>query len=264
MGSGIYQIRNTLNGNRYIGSAVDTQQRWQQHLSMLRHEKHYNKYLQRAFDKYSEALFTFNVLEQVEDTKQLIPREQHYLDTLEPEYNICPTAGSSLGVPCNVEARAKQSAAKIGKQNSFYGKHHSEETRARQSAANIGKRDSAETRAKKSAALTGERNPMYGRTGKRSPNYGKHHSAETRAKIGAANSGERHYLYGKHLSDVTRAKISVANIGKHRNAETRAKMGRPMNGEQNPMYGKHHSKETKHKISKALKASWRRKYAEER
>ena len=262
MNSGIYQIKNTINGKCYIGSAVNLQQRLATHLSMLRHRNHYNIYLQRAFDKDDEEAFIFEVLEDVEP-ENLIKREQYYFDTLNPEYNISPTAGSTFGVPCSAEARARQSAAKMGERNPFYGRHHSEETRARQSAALTGKHPNAKTLTKMSAATTGERNPMYGRTGERNPNYGKHRSAETCAKISAANSGERHPNYGKSPSAETRTRQSKAMIGRHPSAETRAKMGRPMNDERNPMYGKYHSATTRAKISAAQKAYWRRKRAED-
>ena len=260
--SGIYQIKNTLNSKCYIGSAVNLKKRWRDHLRDLRRGEHFNHHLQVAFDKCEEEAFVFEILEDIEP-ENLIEREQYYFDTLNPEYNVAPIAGSTLGVLCSIETRAKISASKTGERNPFYGKHHSEETRARQSAANTGRHFSAATRAKMSAAQTGERNPMYGRTGERNPNYGKHRSAETRAKISMAVSGERHPNYGKSPSAETRARQSKAMIGRHPSAETCAKMGRPMNGEQNPMYGKHHSEETKLKIGKALKASWRRKHAED-
>jgi len=221
MASGIYQIKNTLNGNRYIGSAADLRRRWQQHLSALRHSQHHNRHLQRAFDKYGEEAFIFEVLEEDIEPENLIEREQHYFDTLEPAYNTSPTAGSQLGMRRTDETRAKISAANTGKRHPFYGKHHSAETLAKMSAAltgkrhpNYGKHPSEKTLAKMRAANSGERHSMYG----------KHHSAETIAKIRAANTGERHPFYGKHHSAETLAKMRAANIGKHHSEETKRKM----------------------------------------
>ena len=111
--SGIYEIRNRVNGKRYVGSAVNLLRRQSQHLSALRRGSHYNQHLQRAFDKHGEATFAFTVLEHLR-SKDLIEREQQYLDMLSPEYNISPTAGSPLGVRHTLETRRKISKAKKG------------------------------------------------------------------------------------------------------------------------------------------------------
>lgn len=276
MSSGIYQIRNTLNDKCYIGSAVNLQRRWSLHLAALCCGQHRNSHLQRAFDKYGEATFSFIILEDVKDPEMLIKREQFYLDTLLPEYNIAPTAGSKLGVRCTEETKQKISVANtgklIGKRNPMYGKHHSAvikqkiseatagerhpnygkhhsvKTLAKMSAAKIGKRPSEKTLAKMSAANIGERNP----------NYGKHPSEDTLEKMSAAKIGERNPFYGKHHSAMTLAKISVANTDKHPSKEARAKRSAAMTGERHPFYGKHHSDETKRKMSIAMKAYWRR------
>jgi len=193
MASGIYQIKNTLNGKCYIGSAVDIQRRWRDHLSALRRGQHCNGHLQRSFEKYSEDAFMFAVLEQVEDTSQLIIREQHYLDTLKPEYNISPTAGSSLGVRRTEETRQKVSESKTGERNPSYGKH-----------------PSAATRTKQSAAQAGERNH----------NYGKHRSIATKQKISNTkkntNMGEQNSFYGEHHSEETKRKMSIAQKARRR------------------------------------------------
>jgi len=135
MDSGIYQIENQVNGNRYIGSAVNVRRRWSQHLSDLRHTKHCNPHLQAAFDKYSESAFAFFILEYIEDSAQLLVREQYFLDMLNPEYNILPTAGSALGCHRSLAARRKDSEAKRGERNPNYGKPRSEETRKNLSKA---------------------------------------------------------------------------------------------------------------------------------
>lgn len=185
MNSGIYQIRNQISGNRYIGSAIDLRKRWQRHLAALHCGQHHNPHLQSAFDKYGEEAFIFEILKYVAP-KNLIEYEQYYFDLLKPEYNIALIAGSLFGFRHTDEALAKMSAAKTGERHPMYGKRHS-----------------TETLAKMSEALTGERNPMYGNTGERHYNYGKHLSEETRAKIGAAHIGKRH-------SAATKRKMSIA------------------------------------------------------
>ena len=84
--SGIYQIRNQQNNKCYVGSAVNMYQRYHRHLHDLRHSKHHSIVLQRAFDKYGEDAFNFDILELVEGDLRIV--EQTYLDELNPEYNM--------------------------------------------------------------------------------------------------------------------------------------------------------------------------------
>lgn len=243
MSSGIYQIKNQINGNRYVGSAVNLAQRWRAHLSRLGRGQHKNEHLQRAYDKYGKEAFSFSVLEDVKDVSQLIPCEQHSLDTLKPEYNIAPIAGSQLGLCHSLETRRKLSEGAKGRRSNFFGKHHSDEAKR-----------------KLSEAVMGERNP----------NFGKPLSAETRRKIGEAQKGERGNMYGRHHGDETRAKISKALKGRLLSEETKQKLREvwtperrqaqsdARSGEQNPMYGKHHSENTRLKMRRSHKARQRR------
>ena len=227
MASGIYQIENQINGKRYIGSAVNIRYRWVRHLNDLRRGEHHNRHLQRAFNKYGEATFVFKVLEETK-LESLIGREQRYFDTLNPEYNISPTAGSSLGVRYTEETRAKMRVTHMGERSPNYGKFGEQHPM-------YGKRHSAETRAKMSKAHTGERNH----------NYGKHPSEETLAKMRAAQAGKRHFMYGKHHSAETLKRMRAAKL-----AERNPNYGKT--GEQSPNYGKHLSAETRAKISVTL------------
>jgi group I intron endonuclease len=155
MEAGIYSITNTTNGYRYVGSAVNLNKRWNLHRHDLRHGVHGNGHLQHAFDKYGEDAFTFDVLE-VCEIPALIPREQWWLDTAQPEYNICRIAGSPLGRACaeathrklskahkgirhSPEACRHMSEAHKGRPNGWKGKRHTEETRRKQSLAHKGR-----------------------------------------------------------------------------------------------------------------------------
>ena len=111
MKSGIYKITCTANGRFYVGSAVDLAKRKRDHFSYLKRGTHGNQHLQNAYNKYGRKAFKFAVLEHVADVEALIDREQHYIDTLEPEFNICKVAGSQLGVKRTEEVRAKMSKA---------------------------------------------------------------------------------------------------------------------------------------------------------
>lgn len=184
--SGIYQIENRTNGKRYVGSAANLVKRWRQHLQALRRGDHHNRHLQRAFDKHGEDAFEVSLLAPVENRLQLIPREQHYLDTLNPEYNILPTAGSSLGLRYTEETCRKLSAA-------LTGRSLTPEHRRKLSEAQKGKRLTEDHRRKLSEAKKAERHP----------NYGKPRSKQTRRKISESKRG-------KPVSAEHRAKLSEA------------------------------------------------------
>jgi group I intron endonuclease len=70
--------------------------------------------------------FTLEILEYC-DLSDTIKREQHYLDLLNPEYNILKTAGSNLGYKHTEETLARMSKAALGRK-------HTEETIAKISA----------------------------------------------------------------------------------------------------------------------------------
>lgn len=94
--SGIYKITCVPSAKIYIGSAVGIKTRWSLHKSQLYKESHHNIYLQRAWNKYGEGNFCFEIVELC-GIPELISREQYYIDTLNPDFNICRVAGSNLG-----------------------------------------------------------------------------------------------------------------------------------------------------------------------
>lgn len=100
---GIYRIRNSQNEKIYVGSAAELRKRWRTHKSRLERGVHHSPKLQAAWKKYGAEAFVFEVIEYVEPA-QLRRREQYYLDTLQPFYNISPTAGR---VTFTDEARAR-------------------------------------------------------------------------------------------------------------------------------------------------------------
>lgn len=135
--SGIYQIWNTVNSKIYIGSSVYIKSRWCVHKSQLRNNKHPNKHLQAAWNKYGEEAFKFKTIMFCEP-EQLLEHEQDWIDAMEPEYNIAPTAGSPLGIKHTEETKRKMSEVRKGKKYRL-GKKHSEETRRKLSEVHKGK-----------------------------------------------------------------------------------------------------------------------------
>lgn len=110
----VYKIQNKVNGNTYVGSALSEKQRRRRHFKDLRNGKHHCKPLQRAYTKYGKEAFIFEVLETIDDPKGLISREQFWIDNLNPKYNICRVAGSSLGVKHRKDVVLKNKARNSG------------------------------------------------------------------------------------------------------------------------------------------------------
>ena len=162
--SGVYAITNTINGKQYIGSSQDIQLRWQQHRTHLHTKSHHSLYLQRAWDKYGEEHFIFQIIEEVLP-EQCVEREQYWIDTLAPSYNILPNAGSPRGYKASEETRAKLSEAAKQRHPPMLGKHHSKATKAKIAQTRkeraipspaIGKTLSEEQKAQLSAGHTGK------------------------------------------------------------------------------------------------------------
>ena len=57
------------------------------HRAELRHNNHENPYLQASWNKYGEDKFDYYIIENC-DENHLLEREQNYIDTMKPEYNI--------------------------------------------------------------------------------------------------------------------------------------------------------------------------------
>lgn len=137
--SGVYCWTNQLNGRRYVGSSVNLARRFTDYfkINYISDEK-YNMLINKALLKHGYANFTVEILEYCE-LDMLRSREQHFLDLLEPEYNMLKTAGSLLGFKHSEETIAKLkarfkdrvftsehieklSAAKLGNKNGTGGK----------------------------------------------------------------------------------------------------------------------------------------------
>lgn len=94
--SGIYQILNILNKKLYIGSAFHFKRRFSAHYGALVRGDHKNKHSQNAIYKYGINNFIFQIIEVIENKDFLIEREQYYLDTIKPQYNIAQFASSPM------------------------------------------------------------------------------------------------------------------------------------------------------------------------
>ncbi len=129
--SGIYMWTNLENGKFYLGSAKNLETRLKAYYNVNHLARETNRYINRALLKWGYSSFSLTILEYC-SVNDLIKREQYYLDQLNPQYNICRTAGSTLGKLHSSEAKDKISKTKkatyLGEANSFFGKTHSEES----------------------------------------------------------------------------------------------------------------------------------------
>jgi group I intron endonuclease len=162
--SGIYRIVHVESGRAYVGQSTNVVKRWNEHRRNLRHGVHISSHLQRAWTKYGEATFLFEILEECPPSS-LTEREQWHMDQHEQLYNLAPAAGSTRGLrykghPISADTRAKISAANMG------------------NSGRRGQRSTPEHIAKMSAGLKGNQNCL-----------GRKHSEESKAKIGAGNRG---------------------------------------------------------------------------
>lgn len=117
MPSGIYLIRNTVNGRVYVGSAVCFASRWRLHRRTLRNGTHRNIKLARAYAKYGEQSFVYAPLLLCSPENLLLyeQRAMAAFDAVESGYNISPTAGSPRGCRWSPEARERVSVQRKGR-----------------------------------------------------------------------------------------------------------------------------------------------------
>jgi|GraSoiStandDraft_4_1057263.scaffolds.fasta_scaffold207579_1 hypothetical protein len=100
--SAIYCFVNKQNGKFYVGSAKELRIRLKAYFSIARLERD-NMNINKSILKYGHGNFAFLILEILKPEEDLISREQFWLDSLMPEYNICKIAGNRAGSKHSVE-----------------------------------------------------------------------------------------------------------------------------------------------------------------
>lgn len=156
--SGIYMWKNNNSKKFYIGSSVDLKRRFTSYFNINYLVKESRLYLHRALLKEGYSAFSLYVLEYCEK-ENLMDREQYYFDLLKPTYNLCSTAGSTLGISHSEVTKENISKSKKGtysnEDNHFYGKAHTLEARERMVEAKLSKPLSEETKEKISTKMRG-------------------------------------------------------------------------------------------------------------
>jgi len=181
--SGIYQWTHLESGKTYIGSAVNLSKRVSKYFTIKFITRYKKSHINNALSLYSYSAFSFSIVEYInienlskaESRKLILEREQYYINTLEPEFNILKIAGSSLGYKHTEESLEKLRIP-----------------RTEEAKLNI------------SLALRGDKNP----------NFGKAKTEEHKEKLSQANKGrhkgENHPLFGKNHSDEAKIRMSIA------------------------------------------------------
>lgn len=151
--SGIYQIYNKLTDKRYIGSSINIPRRLAQHRWYLRNNKHHNKHLQSAWNKYGESEFIFEALEYCEP-ELLLKTEHDYI----VYYNACDRQ-FGYNVVEDVEKihmrPTDESLQKISKKSK--GRKWTEEQRAKFIKSRTGKKNKEFSERLKQQFINGER-----------------------------------------------------------------------------------------------------------
>lgn len=84
--SAVYQIKNTVTGEQYVGSSRNVKHRWASHKCPSKWKQRPNSKLYQAFKKYGIENFMFSILALVEP-KYLKQVEQEFIEMLNPSYN---------------------------------------------------------------------------------------------------------------------------------------------------------------------------------
>lgn len=123
--SGIYLWYNNINGKYYIGSSINLKHRFYYYFSPAYLKK--NRFLiQKALMLHTHKNFSLYVIEYCE-IKDLILREQYFINLLTPPYNINPIANSRLGSKHTEDTKELMRINNIGDKNPMFGKSHSVE-----------------------------------------------------------------------------------------------------------------------------------------
>ena len=128
--TGIYKIENILDGKIYIGSSKNLKQRLNSHKRELKNNKHVNKRLQNAYNKYGDNNFYYEIVEFVEESS-LLEREQHHID-------VNKSYDRNLGY--NINHCARGGFAK-GEENFWYGKGYLREGFLNNNFGNTGEKN---------------------------------------------------------------------------------------------------------------------------
>lgn len=164
---GIYKITCISNSKIYIGSSIDIKRRIQNHKAALRNNRHDNIHLQRAWNKYGENNFTFEIIEEYSgDYQGMLVLEENWIKT---------THSHDANVGFNKSEKPGAACIKTGPEHFNYGRKHSG-----QALINL----------RESARINLNDNPIS-REKARLAKLGQKHTLESRLKRSRVNPSKR-------------------------------------------------------------------------
>jgi hypothetical protein len=183
----IYIATNLINGKQYVGQTK----------TLLR--KRINEHIRRknrthfeyALNKYGLNNFYIFIIKYPKE--ELNEWETYYIkmfNTFNTSNGYNHTTGGGVWEVSDA-TKKKDSIAKSGKNNYWFGKHHSEETLE-----------------KMSIAQSGENNTMFGRKGNECPSFGKHQSENHKNKLSISKGNND---YKKKMSGENNPKAKLNN-----------------------------------------------------
>jgi group I intron endonuclease len=199
--SGIYLIINKINKKWYVGSSNDINTRWYEHIRTLRHNRHCNDYLQRAWNKDGELNFLFMVLEIIPAYNLLIT-EQKYLDygkTIQDSvYNLKFSVSNGEGI------MSEYSKKKLS--NSIKGHIISQKTKEKISNALKGNVVNENTKLKISKTLKGRKYSKERCEAIRQGKLKKFQNVEYKNKVYAFTQTDE---YKQKMSEINNTRYSI-------------------------------------------------------
>jgi len=173
--SGIYCIKNIVDGKKYIGYSKDIFSRWKDHKYDLRKNSHKNKYLQNAWNKYGENNFEFYIIQKLKYNNEILGNLEiywiaYYNSYLEDGCGYNLTRGGEIVNNLPEVIRKEMGNNQLGEKNHNYNKPITEDHKLAISIANsgennywFGRHQTEENKKKLSLSMSGENNPFYGK-----------------------------------------------------------------------------------------------------
>jgi group I intron endonuclease len=198
---GIYKITSIASGKIYIGCASNVRTRINGHLYDLRRNKHHNSYLQKAWIKYGEENFVFEIVEKC-DINDLHAKEHYWVNELNCldrtiGYNLKPTDPNGNSI-------------------------HSEETKEKLRIANKGQKPSALCIQKLKERTISPEHKEIMRKSRESIDYTKLHREKRGKKVIDQSTGIIYSSLAEvcELIGVTKGSFSRILLGKRKNKTT--------------------------------------------
>ncbi len=193
---GIYKITNRINNKIYIGQSINCEKRFNEHKS-----SEHNKHLKRAYDKYGLENFSFEVLEETEESL-LNERETYYIEFFN---SINPKIGYNKRAGGDKPYYSDEMKAKL-KEKRWGSDEQHRKARDRMSDPIL---DAARRKAIKDAwANKSEEEKALHIEKSTAPHIGSHLSEETRKKMSESHKEEWKSRKNRKRSEASNLKTS--------------------------------------------------------